>query len=80
MLADVARQVGKHSGVLAPVVGVAPPADLYAVERRNVTVDASRFQSRTGWTPTVALSQGIGRLVSEMRAAAGRGMDRGHTS
>jgi UDP-glucose 4-epimerase len=79
MLTEVANQVGKYTGAISPIFEVAPPAELYVLERRNVIVDSSRFTNQTGWTPRVALSQGISGLVAEMNAAAGGNVDHRHT-
>jgi len=51
-------------------VSIDPPDGLYAIERRDVVIDASRFQHGTGWAPVTSLDVGITKMVR--RVVSGR--------
>jgi UDP-glucose 4-epimerase len=65
----ISEIVHRYTGVLAPVVSIPPSKDLYAIERRDAVIDASRFQLVTGWTPKTFLEEGITIMVQ--RAISG---------
>jgi len=65
----ISEIVFESTGVLAPVVSIQPPKDLYAIERRDAVIDANRFHLATGWEPGTFLEAGIIKMVQ--RAISG---------
>jgi nucleoside-diphosphate-sugar epimerase len=59
----VAARVGRLAGRPVDLVRVAPPAGLSPIEQRSFVADTARFQAATGWTPRVALGEGIDRTA-----------------
>jgi dTDP-4-keto-6-deoxyhexose 4-ketoreductase len=66
VLAAVSDAVHAVTGVRAPVVPIEPPEGLYAIDRRDVAVDAGRFRSLTGWAPKFTLEMGIRALIQDL--------------
>ena len=62
-LMQISKIVYEFTGILAPVVSIDPPDDLYAIERRDAVIDSSRFQQGTGWAPVTSLDVGITKMV-----------------
>jgi len=65
-LAEIARQVEGVTSMPVNLVPAIPPEGMYDIERRNATVDATRFKERTIWKAQVSLREGLRRTISEM--------------
>ena len=59
----ISEEVSKVTGVLSPVIPIVPSDGMYAIERRDVVIDAGRFTSLTGWKPEITLEMGIRAMV-----------------
>jgi nucleoside-diphosphate-sugar epimerase len=55
----VAKRAALLTGREVPVASVEPPQGLSRIEERSFVADTSRFRSVTGWSPRVALPDGI---------------------
>ncbi|MBI2890644.1 MAG: NAD-dependent epimerase/dehydratase family protein [Nitrospirae bacterium] len=59
----VRERVALKTGTRVELRQVDPPAPLPPIEARNFIADTARFQSATGWRPTVSLADGIDRTI-----------------
>jgi len=60
----IADEVEGSSALPVLVKAVAPPVGLYAIERREVAIDSTRFTVSTGWQSTIDLRTGIRRTLN----------------
>jgi len=67
LIADAAREA---TGRRPTILGVAEPADLHPIERRNFVGDSSLFCRRTGWRPTLSLPDGVARFFAGERVSS----------
>jgi len=65
----VAARVEALTGRRVPVISVAPPFPLSAIEQRHFVADPSRFSAATGWRPAWSLSDGIDRTIEACTCA-----------
>jgi len=72
-LAQAFRLVAERANVLTgqavTVNCIEPPPGLSRIEERNFIADTSQFRSLTGWTPRVALAEGIDLTLKSFQAA-----------
>jgi UDP-glucose 4-epimerase len=72
-LAQAFRLVAERAALLtgreSPITSVEAPQGLSRIEERNFVADPSRFRSVTGWTPRVALAEGIDLTLKSFQAA-----------
>lgn len=64
----VAERVSLTTGCRVPVIHADPPAPLHPIEARNFVANPARFRQATGWAPSVALPEGIDRMVAYLAA------------
>jgi nucleoside-diphosphate-sugar epimerase len=64
----VVERAALLTGREVPVASVEPPQGLSRIEERNFVADTSRFRSVTGWTPRVALAEGIDLTLKSFQA------------
>jgi len=62
-IARQAEQVTNKKVILRPVPS---PDSMYAIERRNIIVDSSRFTERTSWTSEMSLKDGIQKSIVDL--------------
>jgi nucleoside-diphosphate-sugar epimerase len=65
----VAERATALTGCAATINPIEPPQGLSRIEDRNFVADTSRFHSLTGWTPRVALAEGIDLTLKSFQAA-----------
>lgn len=68
----VAARVEAKTGRKVPVASVPEPAGLSPIESRRFVADAAAFRAAAGWTPTVALEDGIDRTIESLTLAGAR--------
>ncbi|HSK62647.1 MAG TPA: hypothetical protein VK893_02360, partial [Pyrinomonadaceae bacterium] len=70
IITQIARKAGELRGDLVEVQ-LDEDAPLQPIEWRNFVADYTRFQSATGWKPTIKLSHGIELTLSALSAFTG---------
>lgn len=68
----VAARVEAKTGRKAAVVSVPEPAGLSPIESRRFVANAAAFRAASGWSPRVALDEGIDRTIDSLTLAGAR--------
>jgi len=70
-VALVAARALAKTGRRAEVIHVPPPRPPSPIEARDFIAESRRFRDATGWSPRVALEEGIDRTIDALRGGEG---------